>query len=966
MKITAYLTKTTSLTPLFLLCFTTSVCAQSILKGKVTDAKNGEPLIGATVHIEDAKTQLNTAVKLDGSYLFKNVPAGTYQLQAKYIGYKTTKQYTVVIAQNNTTILNVAMADNSTALTQVDIIEHASRESDKASRSIEKNSDNTMNLVSAMSIAISPDVIISNVLGRVSGISLERGNTGDGQHVIIRGMDKRYNTTLINGVKIPSPDNKNRFVPLDIFPSDLVERVEVSKTLTPDLEADASGGVINLVMKTAPDQLRLDGSVGTGYSQLFIDRHFASFDPTAQNAKAPGEYIAPLAFASPNSFPYQNLVTTNTTAAPNANASLTIGNRFFDKKLGILFSGSYQNTYAGNNTWYAPPVKVPGPAPDPNSQMDASAFESSDVRLYSSRIDRMGLILSTDYRFNKDNDISVFGSYIQLNEHRVRETTHYTYGGYSFQDYHWTNAIDQRTETRSDLQNIYSVIVKGEHKIAEPFKLDWTVTTSQASHNLPDVAEFDVTRKTTPVSPGGTYSPTPGSPGSFTYVAPAIITDTARTASESRVWTRNTDKDVSGYLNLHYNTRLFSRKATVSFGGMFRHKTRANFNDAYSLYPVPDPGSVSGQQNFVSIPASRFGFTPPYNAQGSSFSDAGVYSFYENVQGAYGMLKFQATDKFDLIFGVRAENTFQHYDSSSNPALGGQSANITYTDYLPTINGKYDLTDIQAIRASWNQSIYRPTAADLIPFADVNADGVASTGNPYIQHTLVDNYDLRYEAFPGALDEFMVGGFYKQLTNAIEYQYVTQNASTYISPVNLGTANNYGLELVGKKFFGNFGVSANYTYTHSIITSTKKYTAIGLSTPIFVSQVRPLQGQSANVGNFSFLYKDAKRSLDAQLAFAYTGERINAVSQWKDLDIWEKPTLNLDFSAQKEFKHKYVFFVKVNNILNTPYELFIKQNNANNYSGVMRYFYQESPNYTTVEYDKYYARYNVGFRFKIQ
>lgn len=663
MKISTHLLKKLYLIFVLFISFIAYANAQATLKGKVTDAKTGEPLIGATVHIQHGTTQLNTVVKLDGSYLFKSVTPGTYQLQVKYVGYKTTKEYTVEITANSTAGLNVAMVDNSTSLNEVTIVEHASRESDKAARLIEKNSDNTMNLVSAMSIAISPDVIISNVLGRVSGITLERGNTGDGQHVIIRGMDKRYNTTLINGVKIPSPDNKNRFVPLDIFPSDLVERVEVSKTLTPDLEADASGGVVNLIMKTAPDKLRLDGSIGTGYSQLFLDRHFATFDPSTQNAKAPGEFLPPLGFASPSSFPYQNLVTTNTTAPPNTNASLTIGDRFLNKKLGILFSGSYQNTYAGNNTWYAPPVKVPGPAPDPNSQMDASAFESSNVRLYSSKIDRTGLILSTDYRFNKDNDISVFGTYIQLNEHRVRETTKYTYGGYSFNDYHWTNAIDQLTETRSDLQAIYSVIVKGDHKIADPFKLDWTVTTSEASHKLPDVAEFDVTRKTTPVSPGGTYSPTPGSPGSFTYVAPAIITDTARTASESRVWTRNTDKDISAYLNFHYNTNLFGRKAEFSAGGMFRHKTRANFNDVYSLYPIPDKGSITAQQTFISIPQSQFNFTPPYNAQGSSFSDAGVYSFYENVQGAYGMLKYQATDKFDLIFGVRAENTFQHYDS---------------------------------------------------------------------------------------------------------------------------------------------------------------------------------------------------------------------------------------------------------------------------------------------------------------
>ena len=112
---------------------------------------------------------------------------------------------------------------------------------------------------------------IANVMARVSGVSVERGNTGDGQYVIIRGMDPRYSTTLIDGVKSPSPDNAERYVPLDIFPADLEERIEVYKSLTPDMEGDASGGVVNMVMKTAPDRLRIDGYFGTGYiGNLYI------------------------------------------------------------------------------------------------------------------------------------------------------------------------------------------------------------------------------------------------------------------------------------------------------------------------------------------------------------------------------------------------------------------------------------------------------------------------------------------------------------------------------------------------------------------------------------------------------------------------------------------------------------------------------------------------------------------------
>jgi hypothetical protein len=330
--------------------FAFSSSAQSV-KGKVSDSKTGDPLIGATVHIEKPGTSLNTVVRLDGTYQFKNVPDGSYQLQVRYVGYKTTKEYVVEATHNKATVLNIAMIDNSTALHEVAIIEYVSKESDNSARNAEKNGNNTMNVVSAQAIAISPDVLVSNVLSRVSGISVDRGNTGDAQHAIIRGMDKQYNTTLINGIKIPSPDNKNRYVPLDIFPADLVEKIEVSKTLTPDMEGDASGGVINLVMKSAPDKLRIDGFFGTGYSQLFFDRGFSSFNTGAVHSKAPGETLPPLAYAPISDFPYQNLITKTSAPPPNADASLTIGDRFLNQKLGVVFSGSYSNDYAGNNTF---------------------------------------------------------------------------------------------------------------------------------------------------------------------------------------------------------------------------------------------------------------------------------------------------------------------------------------------------------------------------------------------------------------------------------------------------------------------------------------------------------------------------------------------------------------------------------------------------------------------------------------
>lgn len=953
----------------FLNLFVQAVSAQTV-KGNITDASTGETLIGATVHLEGQNIKLNTNVKLDGVYEFKNVPAGTYQLQVSYIGYKNSNTYTVEVKSTDKAVqLNIAMLDNQTALKEVSVVEHTGKNTDQAARAAEKNSSNIINAVSAQAIAISPDVLISNVLSRMSGISIDRSNTGDAQHVIIRGMDKQYNTTLINGIKIPSPENKNRYIPLDIFPAGLVDQVHVEKSLTADMEGDASGGVVNLIMKSAPDKLVVEGDFGTGYNQLFFNRSFETFDRSSINDQSPGQRH-PGQPASIGDFPYQNLLTSKQNAPVNKTANLTIGNRFLNNKLGVMFSGSYQNLFQGDNSFVVVQTSTVGPTPDINTPNTETAFQSSDNRQYSSQLTRMGAMTSLDYKFDKNNSIKLFGTYVQMNDYRVRETQETTFGGYSYQGYHGTFATDDKTQTRVDDQKIYNITLSGKHNnvLIKGFSIDWTGAASQASQKIPDMAEFDKNYNTGPPqdSTGRTIGVTNVN---GTSVASVVTNTPTVVGNETRVWQSNTDKDLSGYLNLHYRPDyIFDRTVEFSIGGMIRHKTRDNFQDKYTL----DNTLISGSANpelYTSIPNATFYFPAgSNNPYGSYMTDADVYTATEDVHAIYGMIKFDITSKVNIIFGVRGESTSQSWVSSLPSSFPGKTGNITYNDLLPSINAKYALTDDQAFRASYFRSIYRPNFYDLIPATDYTQDDAfyEHSGNPYVQHTVIDNYDVRYEFFPGIFDELMIGAFYKHLNNPIEtgLGQVNGGATLYYSPQNFApTAQNFGAELVATKYFGNLGASINYTYTNSKITTPKEIDIISATSISYRDQTRPLQGQAGNIGNFSILYKDQKQGIDAQLSLAYTGERLAAVSKYYGLDTWEKPSTYLDFSAQKKIGKHFIVFVKANNLLNTPFELFIKQNNASNYSGLMKYPHQESPDYTTVQYDLFYARYSLGVKY---
>ena len=384
---------------------------------------------------------------------------------------------------------------------------------------------------------------------RISGVSIERGSSGDGQYAIIRGMDKRYNTTLINNVKIPSPDNRNRYVPLDIFPADLVDRIEVIKSLTPDMEADAAGGVINLVMKDAPANFKIEGNAGAGYSQLFFNRDFSSYSKATISLKSPAEILGKGVYAPIPAFPYQNLVTKTAMPPVNKNFSLTVGNRFLNNKLGIIVSGSYQNAYKGSNSSVLEQSATVPPAPNDNTAQQP-AISNVYARQYSSRVDRSGVETKIDYDFNEHNSISLFATHLQLNERRVRFTSDSLLGGYTTPDnYIGSYAIYSRTETRSDLQSINNITLQGKNKLYKELTADWSLVGSEAKRQVPDIAEFNTAQ---PVNPNT-------NDGTFTIGAP-------QTENESREWIHNTDKDLAGYLNFHYKMQISGHDALFGLG----------------------------------------------------------------------------------------------------------------------------------------------------------------------------------------------------------------------------------------------------------------------------------------------------------------------------------------------------------------------------------------------------------------
>ena len=918
---------------LFLLSIATSVFAEGV-KGRVLDASTGEPLVGATVSIN----KQTTYVKLDGTYQFKNIAAGKYTVSVSYTGYTSASKEVQLSSASDNKIVDINLVSTSVNLSSV-TVSSSNKENDKAVRRLEKVADPIINVLSAKNIQLLPDITVANALQRVSGVTIEKSSSGEARYPIIRGMEKRYINTLVNGIKIPSPDNKNRFIPLDLFPSELLERLEVGKSLTPSLEGDAIGGTINLVMKDAPDRLLLQANVASGFNTSFPDQQYSKFDKSTMNLLSPAQSVAPgvtngLLYGVPpasyaatlNDLPVNHLNYTNISNPVNSTLGLTVGNRFGkDKQFGFIVSGSFQNIYRGTTSNFFLPNSQPG-------LNNIPLFSDLQLRKYSVQSVRKGVNAKFDYRIDKNNKISIINTYVRLDDYQTR---------FIWDTVALNSVVDNSQRSQWVFQSINNTTLQGEHKLSNADKLDWSLAYSTAKSNTPDQSSF-------------THQ--------YAIVATSLTAD--KLQSMSRIWTSNTDKDLSAYLNYTKNTSFLNRDIELKVGGLLRDKKRDNYYINYSLKPFL--GSV-----YTNINNAQFQFN---TGDGLPTLNGNNYNFEEKISAAYAQAKWNLSSRFEFLGGLRAENTNQHYETLLTQDVQAKSGTIKYTDLLPSAQMKFALTPNQNLRFAYYRAIARPGFSELIPDG---ADGefFKEVGDPVnLKHTVADNLDLRYELYSKGSDQLLIGGFYKDIQNPIEISAVKplNINNLYLQPVNIGKATNYGLELVATKFFGSFGISANYTYTKSSITNDSlifsyRNTA-GQIVSKRVSETRPLQGQSDNIGNLSLIYKNPKIGFDLQVAGVYTGERISFISPYAGLNYWQSPTTQLDLSFEKKFGKHLSFYGKINNLTDAPLELSLHQSYTSYMaaSGSRALALQTDPaNKIIIQKDYYRTTYLFGIRYKL-
>ena len=330
-----------------------SFAQNGVITGKVVDGENNFSLPGATIKIENSNRY--TISDQNGGYEFLSLPEGTYNVYVEYLGYITASQE-VIISSDQNTVANFELFSGIEQLDEVVVVGDYLRGQAKALNQ-QRNNANISNIISSDQVGRFPDANIGDALKRVPGITMQN-DQGEARNIIVRGLSPELNSVTLNGDRIPSAEGDNRNVQMDLIPSDMISSIEVNKTLTPDMDADAIGGSVNLITRAVPNKQRISVTLSGGYAPI----------------REKGLY----------------------------NGAFIYGNRLADNKLGIVASATWQSQNFGSDNIEAVWGK------DKN---DKAYIKQMDIRKYDVQRVRRSFSLSSDYVFNENNRIDFTAMY---------------------------------------------------------------------------------------------------------------------------------------------------------------------------------------------------------------------------------------------------------------------------------------------------------------------------------------------------------------------------------------------------------------------------------------------------------------------------------------------------------------------------------------------------------------------------
>jgi outer membrane receptor protein involved in Fe transport len=842
------------------------------VSGTVYDAQTGRPVVGATVSVAGhAGSAVLTGS--DGTFAF-NLPAGTHALRFTAPNYVPVDLNQVAVSASQVTEASTVMS-NKAIVTSVDVVEKATALESTAEAMLSERK-----LSAVVSDSISRDELSSDtssnaagVLEKVTGVSV----VGEG-FVYVRGLGERYSATQLNGAVVPTTEPEKRVVPLDMFPAGMIENVKIAKTYAPDLPGEFSGGLVQLQTVEFPPKHTLTVSYKNSFNTATTFDRFLTYPAGGNDFWGVGAGNRAL----PGILPENRRI---------------IQGQFSPQEL-QAFGQSF------SNIWEPTAIRSVRPAQDWSVNGGASAGKfgivgalsfsnrpqlRSEVQRYIRMADattpfiftnypsfreysegaRWGGVFNVAYRLHPNHKVVFRNTLTHDAEKTAREFRGYD-GGVD------GNISSQRL--RFIERNLFSTGIDGESLLPNWHNsvLHWQFTYSASRRDEPDLRE--VIRNVLP--DGGETFAALGSSGLRFF---SNLGD--------RIYEPQLDYSVPFYKG--------------PFAGLFKTGVRATLRrrdfHARRFRYIPQ------QLTTLNLRLPSNALFAPANIRPNGFQiieftrGTDTYDARMDMYAGYAMVDLGLGPRWRVVAGLRVEDADQFVETidSQVPNAVPALASLRNRDPVPAINLIYGLSGRQNLRASYSRTLSRPDFRELSPFDFTNVlGGFTVFGNPALRRAAINNYDVRWEIFPGGNQLIAASVFAKTFQNPIEQNIVpaTDLRQTFF---NARGARNYGFELEFRRNLGNwapalrgFALGSNFTFVDSNIQINPEQLSV------LTTQSRPLMGQSRYVFNGNIQWAHPQWNSDARFFANYVSRRITDLGSFGVPDIYQEPNVNLDFMYQ--------------------------------------------------------------------
>lgn len=866
------------------------------LAGAVTDATTGRELVGVTVILKPGIKEDITDV--EGRFLFNNLQPGIYSLELREINHKTTIIPILRVTANEISVVKLTMYDSVKALSGIIITAKKPRAENNAGVAMErKSSPNIMDGISQESIKRTPDRNTAEAMRRVSGITIL-----DNKYPVVRGLSDRYNMALLNGVPMPStlPDRKT--FAFDAIPAGLLDNLLVIKSALPDQPAEFAGAILLINTRDIPDESVQTLSLGFGGFSNSIGQKGKwqtndapdYFGLGAWGRQLPtgisttGNYMSNLTKAERTEFSKKftnDWGLKESTILPGIQFQYSNSSRFrFAKKeAGSLFALSYSRMSRLNS-------------------IERKEFNTNGITRdfkdmqYTDNV-LIGGMFNFSVKINRKNKIT-FRNFINNNateENNVREGTNLESGTF------------QKAYSMNYLQNYYiGTQLAGDHFFPKSgLKLKWDAGLQKVMRNTPDYRRLLYTQNT-------------GVPGDELKAAVGPQSNFGNAGKMFMDMHENIKFFGYSFLKSYYKDNF---KSDLKFGGFHQFKNREFNTRLFSVVENPDIDEslklLSPDKIFAPDNMSSTGFR--YDEIADPFYH---YTGTQNLNAGYVMTDNIIDRVFRITGGVRVEKFMQQLvtknkqDSTIKPTI--DNLNI-----LPSGAFTIMVTNKTNLRLSYARTVSRPDFREISPFSYFDfVNYISVTGNDKLTSGQINNFDLRYETFPGDGQSFSVGAFYKKFLRPIEQivSTVVQDGNRSIQFQNAPSAIAYGAEaefrLKLKKLMRklkNWEISGNLAYINS---------EVQLKDSVSGTKTRPLQGQSPYIANLGLFYNGRSSGWSFAINYNLIGPRIYSVGTANYPDFYDKNRHVLDVQVAKSLNNRSEIKLSVGDILAQDYVLY--------------------------------------------